>query len=960
MCVFLSLVIVLGILPARRIQATSDVLPIAGMDTPVAEELQRMINTLGGQYRFDNFLADRADVIRPGAEYIINGTDYSFTEGMEVRVYENFEDMPGASLWTCEEGLVEWEVYVSQGGLYHMSVKYYPVQGRNSEIQRSVIINGEVPYFEAAAVNFHRTWVNQFDYILQDSRGNDLRPTQVEKRYWREVVIRDAMGEHNEYLSFYLQAGRNTIAFLSQREPMLIQSIRIFQRPDVLSYADVSAGFAGLNRPSIEPIRIEGQDAVRRSSAMLAPRANTAGPGVLPYSPRYIRINYIGGYAWSQPGSWIEWEVNVPESGLYKIALNVQQNFNRGAMAYRRISINGEIPFAEAAEIPFNFGSRWRVETLGNEDGYFLFYLQEGVNTIRMEAILGGYAPLLREVQVSVMNLNRIYRQIVMITGVTPDVLRDYQVGRRIPDLEENLRYERDRLLRVFEGLRELSGGNVSERDVIVRTVATVMDNLLRDTDDIPRRLGEFRINLGGLATWLTLVREQRLSVDAIYILAADAPTPTNASGFFAQLRHEVVSLVLSFFVDFYDLGDIGQGDAGRRIEVWMGSGRDQAVILRSMIDESFTRETGIAVDLKLVDMSMLLPATVSRQGPDVALEQSMDVPMNFAFRGAVADISGFPGFDEVVGRFSEAAMVPFTYGGQAFALPETLAFNMLFYRRDVLHELGIEPPDTWDDIRAAIAVLDHHHMDFGIHVSELNDPMMSFSMFLFQNGGDVYNPDGRFSGLDSPVALTAFRDFTRFYMDYRLPREFNFVNRFRNGDMPMAISNYVNFNTLQVFAPEIRGMWGFRPVPGTLQPDGTICRATPSFGNAVMMMEQANDKDSAWEFMKWWTSADTQAQFGERMESIMGPAARHPTANLEAFGRLPWSAQEYRSLSAQFEHVRGIPQVPGGYFTPRYVRNAFFTVVEQETIEARDALRNAVRLINDEINIKRREFGLE
>ena len=91
-----------------------------------------------------------------------------------------------------------------------------------------------------------------------------------------------------------------------------------------------------------------------------------------------------------------------------------------------------------------------------------------------------------------------------------------------------------------------------------------------------------------------------------------------------------------------------------------------------------------------------------------------------------------------------------------------------------------------------------------------------------------------------------------------------------------------------------------------------------------------------------------------------MGSAARHPTANLEAFSRMPWPVSDYRNIVIQREYVRGIPQVPGGYFTPRQVRNAFYTVVELENVGAREALRDSVRLINDEIRAKRREFRIE
>ena len=55
---------------------------------------------------------------------------------------------------------------------------------------------------------------------------------------------------------------------------------------------------------------------------------------------------------------------------------------------------------------------------------------------------------------------------------------------------------------------------------------------------------------------------------------------------------------------------------------------------------------------------------------------------------------------------------------------------------------------------------------------------------------------------------------------------EYNFINRFRMGEMPLGIANYGEYNTLSVFAPELRGEWGMAPVPGGLAcPTGRINR---------------------------------------------------------------------------------------------------------------------------------------
>jgi len=304
--------------------------------------------------------------------------------------------------------------------------------------------------------------------------------------------------------------------------------------------------------------------------------------------------------------------------------------------------------------------------------------------------------------------------------------------------------------------------------------------------------------------------------------------------------------------------------------------------------------------------------------------------------------------------------MVAYSFRDHAFALPVTQTFPMLFYRRDVLEELELEVPETWDDVRDALSVLSENNMQFGLPVWDMNASAGTFAMMLYQAGGRFYGDDGLYSDLDSAVSLNVFRDFTRFFTDFGLPQAFDAANRFRTGEMPMLVIDYSLYNALQVFAPEIHGLWGFTKVPGTMGDDGVVNHTTTVGGFATVMLERTENKDEAWEFMKWWTSTDTQASFGKILESLLGPAARYPTANEEAFMQLPWATQDFNSLMAQYNYIVGIPQVPGGYFTNRQIFNAFYAVVTDDRSNPREALRDNVRYINDEISFKRWEFGLD
>jgi ABC-type glycerol-3-phosphate transport system substrate-binding protein len=197
------------------------------------------------------------------------------------------------------------------------------------------------------------------------------------------------------------------------------------------------------------------------------------------------------------------------------------------------------------------------------------------------------------------------------------------------------------------------------------------------------------------------------------------------------------------------------------------------------------------------------------------------------------------------------------------------------------------------------------------------------------------------------------------FYNNYGLPKDFNFNNRFRTGEMPIGIADYTTYNLLSVAAPEITGLWQMRELPGFEQKDGTISNVAPAGGSGAIIMQASKHKDESWEFLKWWTSENAQYNFGKELEAVMGVGARYNTANIDALQKLPWSVNDRKELLAQAENSQGTPEVPGGYYTNRNLEFAMWTVLSDKT-DPREALLSYTDEINGELKAKRLEFGLK
>lgn len=949
----------------------------AGSGKAALTGISSLLNGQEGE-TYDQYLTRYPSAARPSDVIVVPAEAFTSTTGMNVQVLENFQGSSGKSVKTEEQGTIRWEFEVKKEGFYNIGMTYYPVEGKSASIERGVLIDGQVPFSEAATMQFTRIWGNAKAKLEQDNQGNDLRPEQSEKPLWQEAVFQDGEGYHEEPFLFYFTKGKHTIALKSEREPMVIGNLKLFQVGEPPSYEQIKNLYQekGYKQVKNELIQIQGEEAVYKSSPTLYPISDRSTPSVEPYNVAQIRINTIGGYNWRMPGQWIAWNITVPKTGLYKIGLKAKQNFLRGIYSTRKLTIDGQVPFKEMEKIQFFFKNDWQMDILGGDQPY-LFYLTEGTHQLKLEVTLGEVASLIRKVESSVLQLNGMYRKVLMITGASPDGYRDYQLEKQIPDMVDTFRRESDNLNAVADGLEKITGHR-SQQEAALRTMADQLADLADRPETVPKRLDSYNTNVGALGTWILTVREQPLQIDSLFVAAPSKELPKASASFLAKGLHELRSFIYSFLINYNDIGNVSHDKANKSITVWIGSGRDQAQVIKAMIDDTFTPRTGISVNLKLVQMNVLLPGTLSGQGPDVAMQVGSDIPVNYAMRNAVADVSRFPDYPQVAKRFRDSALVPYQYGGGVYALPETQTFNMLFYRKDVLDELRLSVPNTWQDLYNLLPVLDKNHMQFGmprpvqLQAWQNPDPNSTMAMLLFQLGGQFYKDDGKMSDLDSEYGVKAFKQWTEFYTDYGLPKEFDFSNRFRTGEMPIGIADYTTYNQLTVFAPEIRGLWDFAPVPGIQQADGKIRRDVAGGGSGVVMMKQAKNKDASWEFMKWWTDEATQTKFGREMEGLMGAAARYPTANIAALEKLPWPVADYRNLSEQFKWVRGIPQVPGGYFTGRHLDNAFWKVVNGtgsssnrfwKTIDThagpRESLEDYVQYMNDEIKLKRKEFNL-
>jgi len=871
---------------------------------------------------------------------------------------------------------VSFEVNAQAAGYYHISVRYEAVLG-GGDILREVRVNGKTAP-GAEVVEFRRFFVDE-NQDWRYSEGNQLFPSQIEVVRAVDFTL---AARPTIYLRFWLEAGSNTIEFMElEGEMIILEAPTITPAEDRLAYAEYRELHRGVSRSQSQMIEIQAQEAAYKTSRSLFPVNDRTCPLVTPYHHTNITLNAIGGLAWRVPGQVIEWNVYVPESGMYRVALRYAQRDKRG-FSSRAFMINGEIPFTEAAYLRFDHGNGFRSRYLGcpvtGED--FWFYFQAGWNTIGLEGTLGVFENIVADATQVLVDMTRIYQDIIMITSATPSIHRDYLIMTHIPDLRERIWEQTAILSHIIQEIEAVGG--VGEGTAIIDRLIFNANRLADRPYMVAHWLNDFQVSIAALSTFIVLSHEQPLLLDVIGLGGENAVLFRSRPNFFQRIRHNFMSFIGSFTNDFNVIIDTEDTVEQVTVEVWISSGFDLFSNLGRLINEQFVRQhPHINIDLRLVDASIVFPASLTGRGPDVVLQGSAIMPINFAHRGGAIDLTQFPDFEEVAARFAPAAIDTFRFLDGVYALPDQMSFDVMFYRTDIFEELGITAPNTMDEFMGIMPILQSRFMD--AFLTTLPQPTLASGAdidnqapvgattrgvntvhmaLLYQRGGSLYNPDGAYTRIADEIGLETFQFWTDLYTKHNFIFRADVPTRFRMGSMPVAIADFGLFNMLNAIAPEIRGNWAVAPIPGMYRECGEFRRdglmsVSSNFivGNTV---ERRGTQNEAWEFLKWFTSYEAQLRFALDAEAVWGHNWRFQTANLEAFYSLNWGRHVMPVLEEAISWSFAIPQVPGGYIAGRSIHNAFVaTVVDNanpthELFFARDE-------INAELTLKRREFGI-
>ncbi|WP_051685306.1 extracellular solute-binding protein [Clostridium sp. KNHs205] len=842
-----------------------------------------------------------------------------------------------------------------EDAVYCISFDYLNDSDSILPVQMTLSVNGEVPFYEASRLVFENTWVDKGE-ISYDRYGNELVSVPDKLVRWENKYIMDASYRYSTPLAVELKKGENQLDLTVSEGSILLGNIYLEAEPQVLE--EVQREPAEGNNLII----VEAEDAAYRNDSSIRP-SSEFDTALTPYKTSNKVLNILDGASFKEAGQSVTYEFNTEQAGWYNIGFAYKQSDKADFPVFADILIDGKLLETLFKAYPFAYTRSYKNMTVKNENkDNASVYLEAGPHTLTLTINGDNTRNVLETVDRIMSEINDLALEITKVAGKNKDKYRDLNLVKYIPDVQE-------RLINWAEQLEALQDGvkiyNPKVKKIAAFSPLSVASSRLRslakEPNNIPYRINELAQSTNSvtqyLANLIDTVNRNALSLDKIYIYQEDAKLPKGA-GFFKSIYLNVSRFFSSFTNQAYSSASVDK----EHLQVWVNRSRQHVEILQKMIDEEFTPTTGIKVDVSIMpDQNKLVLANASGEAPDVAASINYSIPFELGIRGAIKDLTEFEDYREVLSRSTEGLLIPSVIGDGIYAVPETINFWVLYYRTDILNKLGLEVPNTIQEVKEMLPELQMRGLNFYYPTAGMSS-LKTFhgtTPLLFQYGASLYGKTAGDTMVNSDKAMKGLTELTELFTIYNLPADVpSFYQHFRNGDMPIGIAEYNMYNLLTNAAPEIANSWDIALVPGVEDESGEVKRYASGGAESCVIFNSTKEREEmAWEYLKWWTDKETQVEFGQTLQVTYGDEYIWNTANTEAFNELPWKSEDKKVILEQTEWMLEAPRILGTYMVERELSNSYNKVVIDGK-DLRTTIDSSVKRIDRETERKLMEFG--
>ncbi len=212
---------------------------------------------------------------------------------------------------------------------------------------------------------------------------------------------------------------------------------------------------------------------------------------------------------------------------------------------------------------------------------------------------------------------------------------------------------------------------------------------------------------------------------------------------------------------------------------------------------------------------------------------------------GQVVDLTEL--LDGVKDDFNPAVLAPKTYDGKIWGVPQVIDMQMLYYRKSLLKNAGIEPPTTVDELVEAAKALTTSQVK-GLFLGNDGGAGALAGTPLYAAGLQFVTPDGKV-GFDDPAAAAVLSKLHQMYADKSLllgaPADWSDPSAFNQG---LTAMQWTGLWALPEVQQALGDDFGVLPFPK----DGSGVPAVPvgAYGSAVSA--RSRNQEAAKEYVQW------------------------------------------------------------------------------------------------------------
>jgi multiple sugar transport system substrate-binding protein len=337
--------------------------------------------------------------------------------------------------------------------------------------------------------------------------------------------------------------------------------------------------------------------------------------------------------------------------------------------------------------------------------------------------------------------------------------------------------------------------------------------------------------------------------------------------------RAFIFGLALLFIVSFAQaIFAEGQKEEGQvTLKLWSMQQSDKRIIenQNSVIAEFQKQHPNIKVNLEVTPYNAyrdkLLVAAKGGNPPDISAVDQIWNP-EFAAAGLIIPLDEYLNDSPVKEeQFFSGAWDSAVYKNQVWGIPlDVGAWEFLYYNVDRFNEVGVTPPNTWNEWYNIGKKLtrdtnnDGEVDQWGLYLlGAKGEIVVVFTdSLIFSNGGQIVSDDGTEGMLDSPEVIEAMK-FYKKLTDIAPPGvpdadQTESSNYFATGKVAMETIGEWEQDTIESRAPDLN--WDMAAMPAPEK--GDTFHACFGGWNFVIY-KNSEHKDAAWEFVEFASSQE-------------------------------------------------------------------------------------------------------